>query len=125
MAEAEYEDAHLLACADAITALGNRIGLYQSNGNRVGTVYADTTWQTATKVTEGGIVYARRAGSTVTILVPSGTLSNGAVINRYGILNGSTLLRKIELPVTQTVNNGSLDFQIDVTPVYYYRSAES
>jgi hypothetical protein len=125
MAEAEYEDAHLLACANAITALGNRIGLYQSNGNRVGTVYADTTWQTATKVTEGGIVYARRAGSTVTILVPSGTLSNGAVIYRYGILNGSTLLRKIELPVTQTVNNGSLDFQIDVTPVYYYRSAES
>lgn len=119
-----YEDAHLLACATAITNLGNRIGLYATN-TRVGTVYADTTWGAATKVTDGGIDYGQRTGSTVTVTVPPGTVANGTVINRYGIFNGTTLLRKVDMPIAVTVNDGSQQVQIDVQPVYRYRTADN
>ncbi|WEV84070.1 hypothetical protein N855_gp26 [Mycobacterium phage Muddy] len=117
---AVYQDAHRNACANAIVALGNRIGLYMDT-TRVGTVYADTTWGGAAKVTEGGIDKAVSTGSTVTITVPGGTVSNGAVINRYGIFNGSTLLRTEALPVSLTVNDGSQEFKMDVTPQFKYR----
>ncbi|MGV7360617.1 hypothetical protein PJH21_29755, partial [Mycobacterium kansasii] len=59
-----YADAHRNACANAITALGNRIGLYYGS-TRVGTVYADTTWGSAAKVTEGGYDWGKATGSTV------------------------------------------------------------
>lgn len=115
-----YQDAHLLACANAIAALGNRIGLY-IGATRVGTVYADTTWGSAAKVTEDGYTWAKTIGSAGTITVPGGTVSNGAVIDGYGIHNGSTLLRRETLPVALTINDGSQAFSVDVTPIYRYR----
>lgn len=115
-----YQDAHLLACADAIAALGNRIGLYVGT-TRVGTVYADTTWGSAAKVTEDSYTWGKKIGSTVTISVPASTVSNGTVINKYGILNGTTLLRTEDLPVSLTVNDGSQAFSVDVTPILRYR----
>ncbi|AEL97948.1 hypothetical protein CL65_gp040 [Mycobacterium phage Patience] len=114
-----YTDAHRNACANAITALGNRIGLYVGS-TRVGTVYADTTWGSAAKVNEGGTDKAVATGSTVTITVPGGTVSNGTVITHYGIHNGSTLLRREALPLSLTVNDGSQSFSVDVTPVFKY-----
>ncbi|UJQ86102.1 hypothetical protein ZANY_33 [Gordonia phage Zany] len=117
---ATYQDDHLLAAANAITALGNRIGLYVG-GTRVGTVYADTTWGAAAKVTEDGFTWGKSTGSAATITVPGGTLSNGAVIDRYGILNGSTLLRTEALPVALTINDASQEFSVDVTPIFRYR----
>lgn len=117
---ATYQDAHLIACANAIKALGNRIGLYVG-ATRVGTVYADTTWGAAAKVTEDGFDWGKTIGSTVTITVPGGTVSNGTTIDRYGILNGTTLLRTEALNVSQVVNDGSVSFSIDVTPIFRYR----
>ncbi|UYL86880.1 hypothetical protein SEA_RAVENCO17_27 [Gordonia phage RavenCo17] len=119
---ANYQDAHLLAATAAITALGNRIGLYVG-GTRVGTVYVDTSWGAPEKVTEDGFVWGKATGSAGTITVPGGTLSNGAVIDRYGILNGSTLLRTEALPVALTINDGSQSFSVDVTPIFRLRAA--
>ena len=111
-----YQDAHLLACVSSIAALGNRIGLYVG-GTRVGTVYADTTWGSAAKVTEDGFTWGKVIGSAGTITVPGGTVSNGTIIDRYGIHNGSTLLRTELLPVSLVINDGSQAFSVDVTPV--------
>ncbi|AOQ28892.1 hypothetical protein SEA_WATERFOUL_28 [Mycobacterium phage Waterfoul] len=116
----EYQAAHRRACCAAITALGNRIGLY-SGATRVGTLFADTTWGTPADVTESGVDKAQSTGSTVTITVPGGTVANGATIDRYGVFNGTTLLRTEALPVSLTVNDGSQQVQIDVTPVFKYR----
>jgi hypothetical protein len=115
-----YADAHRNACANAIVALGNRIGLY-AGSTRVGTVYADTTWGGAVKVTESTVDKAQCTGSTVTISVPGSTVSNGTVIDGYGIFNGSTMLRRELLPVALTVNDGSQAFSVDVTPIFKYR----
>ena len=115
-----YADAHLLACTNAVTALGNRIGLY-AGSTRVGTVYGDTTWGSATKVTEDGFTWGKAVGSTVTISVPASTVSNGTVINGYGVFSGSTMLRREVLPISLTVNDGSQAFSVDVTPTYRYR----
>ncbi|WP_396909531.1 hypothetical protein [Mycolicibacterium sp.] len=116
----EYQAAHRRACCAAITALGNRIGLY-ANTTRVGTVYGDTTWAAPVDVTEASVDKASSTGSTVTISVPGGTVSNGTVINRYGVFNGSTLLRTEALPISLTINDGSQAFQVDVTPTFKYR----
>ncbi|AEL98187.1 hypothetical protein PBI_BIGNUZ_24 [Mycobacterium phage BigNuz] len=116
----EYQAAHRRACASAITALGNRIGLY-AGSTRVGTVFSDTTWGTATDVTEGGVAKAQVTGSTVTITIPESTVSNGTTIDRYGIHNGSTLLRTEELPVSLVINDGSQEAQVQVTPTFKYR----
>ncbi|MDL9938667.1 hypothetical protein QSJ18_18125 [Gordonia sp. ABSL1-1] len=117
---ATYQDAHLLACVDAIKALGNRIGLYVG-ATRVGTVYADTTWGSSAKVTEDGFTWGKVTGSAATITVPASTVANGTVIDRYGILSGSTLLRTELLPVSLTINDGSQAFSVDVTPILRYR----
>ena len=119
MAASIYEDAHFLACCNAQTALGNRIGLYKANGaTRVGTVYTDTTWGGAAKINDGGTVYARSTGSTVTIVVPAGTCSNGDVISHYGVFNGSTLLRRKDLPFSIVVNDATQAVNIDVQPIH-------
>lgn len=115
-----YADAHRNACANAITALGNRIGLY-AGATRVGTVYSDTTWAGAVKITEATVDKAQATGSTVTISIPGGTVANGTVIDGYGIFNGTTLLRRETLPVSLTINDGSQPVQVDVTPVFKYR----
>lgn len=115
-----YADAHRNACANAITALGNRIGLY-AGATRVGTVFADTTWGAAAKVTESTIDKAVSVGSTVTITIPGGTVANGTIIDGYGIFNGTTLLRREVLPVSITINDGSQSLQVDVTPTFKYR----
>jgi hypothetical protein len=115
-----YSDAHRNAAADAITALGNRIGLY-AGAARVGTAYADTTWSPAVKVTESNVDKAQSTGSKVTISVPANTLTNGAVIDHYGVHNGSTLLRRIPLPQSITINDATQAFEIDVTPVFKLR----
>lgn len=115
-----YTDAHRNACANAIAALGNRIGLYVGS-TRVGTVFVDTTWGGAAKVTEDGFDWAKIVGTTGTITIPGGTLANGDVINRYGVHNGTTLLRTEALPVALTVNDASQAFSVDVTPIFRYR----
>lgn len=128
-----YADAHRNACANAITALGNRIGLYYGS-TRVGTVYADTTWGAAVKVTEPrdasqpfnattnpNVDKAVATGTTVTISVPAIPLPNGTVIDGYGIFNGTTLLRRSDLPISLTINDGSQPFSVDVTPTFKYR----
>ncbi|BDY33147.1 hypothetical protein [Mycolicibacterium mageritense] len=121
----EYQAAHRRACCAAITALGNRIGLY-AGSTRIDTtpassVYADTTWGAPTDITESSIAKAQSVGSTVTITVPANTVTNGTVINRYGIFNGATLLRTEALPISLTINDGSQAFQVDVTPTFKYR----
>ncbi|AIM50362.1 hypothetical protein PBI_OMNICRON_29 [Mycobacterium phage Omnicron] len=129
----EYQAAHRRACCAAVTALGNRIGLF-AGATRVGTVSADTTWGTPVDinepvdpaepmdpVTNPNVDKARATGSTVTITVPGGTVANGAVIDRYGVFNGATLLRSEVLPFSILVNDGSQQVQIDVTPVFKYR----
>lgn len=115
-----YQPAHRRACANAITALGNRIGLY-AGSTRVGTVYADTTWGDAVDGTGPDADKAVVTGSTVTITIPGGTVSNGTIVDGYGIFNGSTLLRRNTLPVSLTINDGSQAVQVDVTPVFTYR----
>jgi hypothetical protein len=114
-----YQSAHVKACANAITALGNRIGLYVGS-TRVGTVFADTTWGAAVDGAGGDAGKGVATGSLVTITVPGGTVSNGTVINKYGIHNGSTLLRTQDLSVSLTVADGSQAFSVDVTPVFKY-----
>ncbi|HJT92784.1 MAG TPA: hypothetical protein VJ777_12690 [Mycobacterium sp.] len=127
-----YNPAHRRACCAAITALGNRIGLYAGT-TRVGTVFGDTTWATPTDVNEPvdpskpfnattnpNIDKAASTGSTVTISVPGATVANGTVIDGYGIFNGSTLLRTQALSVTLTVSDGSQSLQIDVTPTFKF-----
>ncbi|AXC38106.1 hypothetical protein SEA_MULCH_28 [Gordonia phage Mulch] len=116
-----YTDAHRNACAAAIAALGNRVGLYTSAGARVGTVFADTTWGAAAKVTEDGFDWGKVNGSQVTITVPAGTVADGTQITRYGIHNGTTLLRSEDLPVGLTINDGDVAFSVDVTPSFRYR----
>ena len=115
-----YQAAHRRACCAAITALGNRIGLYYG-ATRVGTAYADTAWGTPTDITEASIDKAQSVGSTVTISVPASTVPNGTVIDRYGVFNGTTLLRTEALPISLVINDGSQDFQVDVTPRFKYR----
>lgn len=117
---AVYADAHMLACADAIKALGNRVGLYYGS-TRVGTVYADTTWGAAAKVTEDSNTWGKVVGSTVTISVPASTVANGTVIDGYGIFNGTTLLRRELMPLSIVVNDGAQAFTVDVTPIFRYR----
>ncbi|MGC4964229.1 hypothetical protein [Gordonia sp. DT101] len=116
-----YTDAHRNACADALAALGNRIGLYTADGVRVGTVYGDTTWGTASKVTEDGYDWAKKTGSTVALTVPAVTVPNGTVIAKYGVHSGSTLLRTEDLPVSLVVNDGTQSFSVDVTPILRFR----
>ncbi|MFT4128403.1 MAG: hypothetical protein QM662_19505 [Gordonia sp. (in: high G+C Gram-positive bacteria)] len=115
-----YTTAHRNACATAIAALGNRVGLYIDT-TRVGTVYVDTTWGTAAEATEDGYTWAKITGTTGTITVPAGTVTSGSVINRYGIHSGSTLLRTEALPVSLTVNDSTQAFSVDVTPILRYR----
>lgn len=115
-----YETAHLNASANAITALGNRIGLYLSTGARVGTVYADTTWGSAAAGSGGDSGKAVATGSTVTITIPASTLANGNVITQYAVFSGTTLLRRVDLPASITVNDATQALQIDVTPVFKY-----
>ena len=128
-----YTDAHRNACAAAIAALGNRIGLYYGS-TRVGTVFADTTWGAAAKITEPvdatqpfhattnpNVDKARVNGTAVTLTIPPGTVPNNTTINRYGIHNGTTLLRTMDLPVSLIVNDGGQQVQVDVTPVFKYR----
>ncbi|AMU76963.1 hypothetical protein [Mycobacteroides abscessus] len=127
----EYQGAHRRACCAAITALGNRIGLF-AGSTRVGTAYADTTWTTPVDINEAinpaqpvsgtnpAIDKAASTGSLVTISVPGGTVANGTVINRYGVFNGATLLRTEALPVSLTVNDGSQPLQVDVTPTFKF-----
>lgn len=117
---ATYADAHLLACADAIKNLGNRIGLYYGS-TRVGTVYADTVWGSAAKVTEDEFVWGKVTGTAATITVPGATVANGTVIDGYGIFNESTLLRRELLPVSLTIGDASQAFSVDVTPIFRYR----
>ncbi len=113
-----YEDGFISGAASAIAALGNRIGLYLGTGTRVGTVYADTTWGSPALSGSGGTRKATVTGSEVTVNVTGGLLSNGDQITHYGILNGTTLLRKIDLePVSLTVNDGAQAFPVRVTPV--------
>ncbi|QBP29686.1 hypothetical protein SEA_TYPHA_29 [Mycobacterium phage Typha] len=129
---AEYQAAHRRACAEAITALGNTIGLY-AGSTRVGTVSANTTWGSATDLTEAvdpsqpvdtdnpSVDKALVTGSQVTLTIPAGTVSNGTTIDRYGILNGTTLLRTEALPVSLVINDGSQEAQVQVTPRFKYR----
>lgn len=113
----EYEDVYLTRGASDLAAHGNRIGLYQADGARVGTAYADTTWGTATLAGTGAARTATRTGSEVTITVPANTASAGDQITHYGILSGTTLLRKVDLtPVSITVNRADMAFDVRVTP---------
>ncbi|MGA5542691.1 hypothetical protein ACPCIR_12635 [Mycobacterium sp. NPDC051198] len=129
----EYQAAHRRACCAAITALGGRIGLFYG-ATRVGTVYADTTWAAPVDINEPrdpsqpyhatnnpNVDKASSTGSGVTISVTASTVPNGTVINRYGIFNGTTLLRTEALPISLTINDGSQPFQVDVTPTFKYR----
>lgn len=133
----EYQAPHRRGCCAAITALGARVALF-AGSTRVDTtptssVYADTTWGSPVDINEAVnpsqpvsgsnplVDKAQATGSTVTITIPAGTVANGTVINRYGIFNGSTLLRTEALPVSLTVNDGSQAFQVDVTPTFKYR----
>lgn len=111
-----YEDAHLIDLADYQASKGNRIALFYGD-TRVGTVYADTTWGTSAAVTEGGVRLGRKPGSTVTINVGASVVPNGTIIDRYGVYNGTTLLRKVGLNIAAVVNDGSIAFSVDVTPV--------
>lgn len=120
-----YEDGYLTAGVNALAALGNRVGLYDDEGDRVGTAYADTTWGTAALSGSVGSRKAIRTGSKVTVSVPASTVANGTTITHYGIHNGSTLLRKVGLtPISVIVNDGSQAFTIDVTPVIDFNPTE-
>ena len=120
-----YEDTYLTQGVTALSALGNRIGLFTSAGVRVGTVYADTTWGTATVTGTAPARKGVRTGSKVTINVPASTVATGTVISHYGIFNGTTLLRKVDLkPLTATVSDGSQAFDIDVTPTMEFDPTE-
>ena len=112
-----YEDGFLTGGVNALAALGNRIGLYTSTGARVGTVYADTTWAAAVLSGSGNARKASRTGSEVTITIPASTVTAGTAITHYGVLNGSTLLRRVDLqPVSLTVNRADMAFDVKVTP---------
>lgn len=120
-----YEDAYLTAGVNALAGTGNRIGLYLSTGTRVGTVAADTTWAAAVLSGSGANRVATRTGSEVTITVPAGTLSAGAQITHYGVLAGTTLLRKVDLePVSITVNRADMAFDVRVTPTIEFNPQE-
>ncbi|QFG14075.1 hypothetical protein I5G97_gp080 [Mycobacterium phage Curiosium] len=129
----EYQAAHRRGCCAAITALGNRIGLY-AGATRVGTAYFDTTWAAPVDINEPrdtsqpfhatnnpNVDKAQATGSQGTVTVPGGTVANGTVINRYGVFNGTTLLRTEALPFSIVVNDGSQQVQVDVTPAFKYR----
>ena len=121
----EYADTYLTQGVDALAGTGNRIGLYTSTGARVGTVYADTTWGAAVLSGSGAARKAARTGSEVTITVPAGTLSAGAQITHYGVLSGTTLLRKVDLePVSITVNRADMAFDVRVTPTLEFNPTE-
>lgn len=129
----EYQPAHRRSACAAITALGNRVGLYYGN-TRVGTAYADTTWGEPTDISEPidptlpadpvenpTVVKAQSVGSTVTIAVPANAVPNGTVIDRYGIHNGTTLLRSEKLSIAMIINDASQAFSAEVTPKFKYR----
>ncbi|MFN3005152.1 hypothetical protein [Mycolicibacterium wolinskyi] len=133
MAQSEYQAAHRRAAASAICALGNRIGLY-AGATRVGTVFADTTWGTAADITEAvdptqpvdpvenpEVPKAIVPGSQVMISVAANTVDDGTIIDRYGVHNGSTLLRTAPLQIAMIINDGSQAFQVNVTPSFKYR----
>lgn len=117
MAVPIWDDAPLQAATNAVAAMWARVGLYKG-AVRVGTVYADTTWGSATIVTENGIKYGRALGSTVGIVIPGGTLTNGDVITHYGLLNGTTLSRRKDLPFSFTVGDATKPITINVTPEF-------
>ncbi|GAA3963199.1 hypothetical protein [Gordonia caeni] len=120
-----YEDAYLTQGVNALVALGNRIGLYTSTGARVGTVYADTTWAAAVLSGSGANRVATRTGSEVTITVPASTVTAGTQITHYGVLTGTTLLRKVDLePVSITVNRADMAFDVRVTPSLAFNPTE-
>lgn len=120
-----YEDAYLTAGVNALAGTGSRIGLYLSTGARVGTVYADTTWGTAALSGSGAARIATRSGSEVVITVPPETLPAGAQITHYGVLTGTTLLRKVGLePVSVIVNRGDMAFEVRVTPTLEFNPQE-
>ncbi len=120
-----HEDAYLTAGVNALAGTGNRIGLYLSTGVRVGTVYADTTWAAAVISGSGDARTATRTGSEVTITVPASTLTAGAQITHYGVLSGTTLLRRVDLePVSITVNRADMAFDVRVTPSIAFNPAE-
>lgn len=119
------EDAYLTAGATAIGALGKTVALFLSTGSRVGTVAADTTWGAATLSGSGAAKVANLTGSEVVLSVPAGTLTAGAVITHYGIMSGSTLLRRVDLePVSLTVNRGDISFDVRVTPSLVFDPSE-
>lgn len=120
-----YEDTYLEQGVNALAALGNRIGLYRQNGTRAGTAFADTTWGAAALSGSGASRKATSTGSEVTVTVPAGVLSAGDVITHYGILNGNTLLRRVDLePVSLTVNRGDMAVPVRVTPVLEFDGVE-
>lgn len=120
-----YEDGYLTAGVNALAGTGNRIGLYTSTGARVGTVYADTTWAAAVLSGSDANRVATRTGSEVTITVPASTVTAGTVITHYGVLSGTTLLRKIDLePVSLTVNRADMAFDVRVTPTIAFNPEE-
>lgn len=120
-----YEDGYLTAGVNALAGTGNRIGLYTSTGARVGTVYADTTWASAVLSGSGAARKASRTGSEVTINVPASTVTAGAQITHYGVLTGTTLLRKVDLePVSLTVNRADMAFDVRVTPTIEFNPTE-
>lgn len=111
------EDAWLTAGCTALAAAGTTIGLYLSTGARVGTVSATTTWGSSVLSGSGAARIATTTGSQVVITVPADVLTAGAQITHYGVLSGSTLLRRVDLqPVALTVNRGDLAFEVRVTP---------
>ncbi|MGB3301763.1 MAG: hypothetical protein WBA98_03655 [Gordonia sp. (in: high G+C Gram-positive bacteria)] len=119
------EDAYLTQGAAAIGALGKTIALYLSTGARVGTVSADTTWGTPVLSGSGAARVATLPGSEAMVSVPAGVLSAGAVITHYGIMSGSTLLRRVDLePVSLTVNRGDIAFEVRVTPTLVFDPSE-
>lgn len=124
MAAPIYTDNHGIACAAAVCALGNRLSLY-AGATRAGTAYADTTWGSPVKTTISGADWYQSTGSKGTITIPGGTVTNGTVITHYGVHSGTTLLRRVELPVALTINDGSQAVTVDVTPVYRYRGVDA
>lgn len=121
-----YEDVFLTQGVDAVAALGNRIGLYTSGGARVGTAYADTTWGSAAVLSgAGNDRKATKTGSEVSIAVPASAVTAGTTITHYGVLNGSTLLRRVDLePVSIVVNRADMAFEVRVTPILEFNPVE-
>lgn len=117
MAVPQWEDAPLISATKTVAELWKRVGLYKG-AVRVGTVYTDTTWDNGAIVTESGNKYGKCIGAMVPIVVPAGTLTNGDVITHYGLLNGTTLSRRKDLPYSVVVNDATKAITINVTPEF-------